>query len=381
MQVSENNCSSSLLNFKNLYNTNKSFKKTIDFGAQILQHAALGALIATSVSPTFLLIPAYAWRGAQIGALIPFALALVKKINTLFYPNREYRKSSPMAHPPVTRTGIAQIKTYMQQGIDKHFQPNTVAYNALKAHIAAEKKRPVEEISDHDVKAFLNDEVTSYSQLWLKQQEGASCYGEQRTLLNMMVEGPHRSCEELVQAMPLEDVYFIQFTQYLSQSIKGNDAFLSMARLFGRLKDDDILARKSRAEIIQKCAFAHQTNIDKRQTSGDSPVAFTEINTVQERLSEELRKQVEEGRIVAGSVSMMGERKKIIDNVEGHTLFYQCSEGNYRYYDPFRQELGFYEFPDRESFIKGLFSHLKKMYGTKFDSGTISFEVFDIQPK
>jgi hypothetical protein len=46
----------------------------------------------------------------------------------------------------------------------------------------------------------------------------------------------------------------------------------------------------------------------------------------------------------------------------GHIFLAQMSHGLYRFYDPLSSNMGFYEFPDRESFYAGLLRHLKTHY-------------------
>jgi len=49
----------------------------------------------------------------------------------------------------------------------------------------------------------------------------------------------------------------------------------------------------------------------------------------------------------------------------GHTLFFQCTPGCYRFYDPITPIEGFYEYQDKESFIKALRSQLIEDVGSQ----------------
>lgn len=361
-----NNSSKIYHSYQNFYATNPRFKKMMDTTLMAFTYGVFGAiLLATTKTKSLTSTRLKILIGAFAGVMIPVVLMVAKQINVLFYPNWQFRKTTPLQH-----SMNAEI---LQEAIVEH-KPKLEELAAKL--IALEAKPSVEpnQITNEQVSEFLEKELRSYMSTWIISQQGASCYGEQRALLNSMVNHAQLSCDQLLEKISLKDVYFFQYTQALSQRFKGTPAFNSMAKAFGSLTEEKINLKNQLAQEITNLTILHPS-IQKINTSQKLP--FYQIENLKHNLQLTLSTD-STGHVKAGAISMLGQRKRATENLDGHTLFYQCSPGHFRYYDPYREELGFYEFPDQESFLNGMFNHIKKMYAELFEEGTISFEAFNI---
>lgn len=193
-----------------------------------------------------------------------------------------------------------------------------------------------------------------------------TCAGQADMLLKLIKENPTASSSDLLKSLNEESRIQVIFYRQMMYWVKSRveslvEAFDTTSRIVPfELREASSLMSK----MYQESLSAINKELNPQGELTTKPFSITQSNKYYlEQLDSYLSVQPHDQRI--GQVHVE-TNARLADGLfrAGHTLFFQCTPGCYRFYDPINPAEGFYEkYSDKESFIEALRSQLIEYVG------------------
>ncbi|MBN4066571.1 hypothetical protein JYU14_00615 [Simkania negevensis] len=203
-----------------------------------------------------------------------------------------------------------------------------------------------------------------------KEHKKGTCYGQFRSLLEQMSRHHNAPSQQLVDNMKESEVLYYQTLHTVAcetrKELQTTSLLLhySAHRSPEELKEESSLFRRD----LRNEDHAH---LDHGEVAHCVESIEIKLDAAAEAYASAFNAAVEEigaDEVVAGKISL-----------PKHAMFFQLSDNNYRFYDTFKDGMGFYEFATKEEFFTGLQKHLN---GVKEHKGsTFNFEIYGIKKK
>lgn len=182
---------------------------------------------------------------------------------------------------------------------------------------------------------------------WRRFQKGL-CYGESHALLELIKKAPNADAGNLLKAVNDKAV----FKKQIQEIVRADLASILKKNKHSKIKG-----------IKRKVLNAHLKKLSKKARKIPGSTRYKAIHFDKSQLVDytKFKNQFD------GYIAMHKGKKKHyagIIRLEGktkaHTIFFQYKKGQYRFYDGYNpQYTGFYVFPNRKEFKRGLHSHLR----------------------
>jgi len=215
------------------------------------------------------------------------------------------------------------------------------------------------------------------------------CYGYSMALLACMRKHADKNSLELLGHLHLETIIAFQLLQqFIVDCMNDRDAFealCSSIRIYKNLKQTDLSEREWRSKEF---LFLSLLNLDFNTTKMWSHEYLHKIGSSNsQRLKKVVvkgmlnikRKQQDSKTITMAGIIKLKESKEdqATEGVHpGHALFFQLSDGYYRFHDSGSSLVGFFEFPNKELFFENLINHVNTW--PEYKMGRLQFTILGI---
>jgi hypothetical protein len=247
-------------------------------------------------------------------------------------------------------------------------------------------------------KGYANLDIAT-SKTFKKMTKG-TCYGYSMALASEMLKNCGASSAELINNITFEKVYYYQFMHHIivnlikkSTELNKDDFYKIIEQRF--TSDEDLIFHWLEDEgyakwntsydylflLLQNVDFKnilfHQLNLTYLSSvDNDGAIeAFFNKGKLHIELENECKDKPKE-LTIAGTVTLYSDPEKKEQKIAGHALFFQFSEGHYRFHDSGSRLTGFFEFPTKELFFANLIEHVKTW--SLFKDGLLRFTFLGI---
>lgn len=183
--------------------------------------------------------------------------------------------------------------------------------------------------------------------LWRRFQKGF-CYGESQNLLELVKRSPKTDSQTLLSNLSAKNIFRSQSLEIIRAdfaSILKKNKHSTIRGLKRKKLKKQLAFLTKQADYVLAVKKYPPCHFDKNKLLNYSKfkIHFTDY-----------AKQLQvKNKNLAGTIRIEGRHK-------AHTIFIQYQKGHYRIYDGYSpRHTGFYEFPNRTAFLKGLHRHLR----------------------
>lgn len=192
-----------------------------------------------------------------------------------------------------------------------------------------------------------------------------TCAGQADMLLKLVTENPRASSSDLLKSLNeesrIQDIFYRQMLQWIKARVASlAEAFEENSRIAP--SEDLRMEWGLLSEIYHRKLAAIKKELYPQDRLTTQPFSITQSSTYYlEQLDSYLSTQPQDqlfGQVQVLTNTTLDDGLGDGRLLSGHTLFFQCAPGCYRFYEPFNHTDGFYDYPDKESFIEALRSQL-----------------------